>query len=426
MSDLRSRFGAITETPVPDLWDEIRRREDGTLPSRRLSRLPVIALACIVAIAGVGGGLVLLTGLGSGRRPIADGTAVANGPIYFRVGGGDGGSWIDSVMPDGSGRTTVLPNDPRDDVHYSRISFAPDGSRIAFANDLVDRYGIYTAQPDGTDVVRLTDGVNDSWPSFSPDGTEIAFASSRDSTDRRCTPGFPNEAGCATDIYVMDADGSNVVRLTDDPAGEYMPKWSPDGSSIAFVREDGPGSPTPTRSTIYIMNPDGSEARRISSASGGSDFWASWSPDGTRIVFAAIRNEDWGIWVVKADGTGERPILGGVFGDRSWYADNPVWSPDGALIAFVGNPTTGDYSPEDALYVMRPDGSDVRMVADAPRYGVAGDIAWRPIPIAVSASPPSTGEPATVDVNVTDDARHRRIPEHDRRRRRRRSLDLAR
>jgi len=59
--------------------------------------------------------------------------------------------------------------------------------------------------------------------------------------------------------------------------------------------------------------------------------------------------------------------------------NNPVWSPDGSLIAFVGNPSIDDYSPEDALYVMRPNGTDVTPIADAPSIGVAGDIAWQPI-----------------------------------------------
>ena len=125
------------------------------------------------------------------------------------------------------------------------------------------------------------------------------------------------------------------------------------------------------------MEPDGTDLRQISSADGGSDFWPSWSPNGSQLVFAAIRKEDWGIWTVNADGANEQLILGGT---GAGYVDNPVWSPDGSLIAFVGNLSVDDYSPEDALYVMRPDGTDVTPIADAPSIGVAGDIAWQPIP----------------------------------------------
>jgi Tol biopolymer transport system component len=173
----------------------------------------------------------------------------------------------------------------------------------------------------------------------------------------------------------MGADGSNVTRLTDDPLPEFMLAWSPDGSRIAFVRE---ADPVPAAfAGIYTMNPDGSGVTRVSSSDGGSDFGPSWSPDGTQVVFAAIRNEDWGIWSVDADGSNEHTILGGT---GAGYVDNPVWSPDGNLIAFVGNLAVDDYSPEDALYVMRPDGTGVTPIADAPGIGVAGDLAWQPLP----------------------------------------------
>ena len=106
-------------------------------------------------------------------------------------------------------------------------------------------------------------------------------------------------------------------------------------------------------------------------------------PTEPRSVFAAIRREDWGIWTVNADGSNEQQIFGGV---GTGYVNNPVWSPDGSLIAFVGNPSIDDYSPDDELYVTRPDGTGITPLADAPSIGVAGDIAWQPIPAqAVSA-----------------------------------------
>ena len=324
--------------------------------------------------------------------------AKGNGPIYFRVGGADGGSQVESIEPEGSDRRVVFLEDSR--VHYSRIAFSPDGTRIAFDNFLEGDYGIETADPDGSDIVRLTDGVNDSWASWSPDGTKILFSSTRyDPAIEGCLPGFPHEYRCPTDIYVMDVDGSNVVRLTDDPAGEFMPRWSPDGGLIAFVREG--ELRAGTYEAIYTMRPDGTNVRKISSGDRGSDFWPCWSPDGSQVVFAAIREEDWGLWVVNADGSSERSILGGT---GAGYVDNPVWSPDGSLIAFVGNLAIDDYSPDDALYVMRPEGTGVTPIADAPGVGVAGDIAWQPIPIEQTSSPTPTqliSEPASVQVHIT-------------------------
>ncbi len=323
----------------------------------------------------------------------APGRSMANGPIYFRVGGADSGSRVESILPDGTGRHVVFgDNGP---VHYSRIDFSAGGTRIAFDNFLRGEYGIETADTDGTDVVRLTDGVNDSWATWSPDGTKIVFSSTRyDPTIEGCLPGFPHEFGCPTDIYVMSPDGSNVVRLTDDPAEECMPVWSPDGSRIAFVRNtQGTQVMSPA---IFTMNPDGTDVRQISSGDRGSDFWPSWSPDGTQVVFAAIRNEDWGIWVVEADGSNEHMILGGT---GAGYVDNPVWSPDGNLIAFVGNLSVDDYSPDDTLYVMRPDGTGVTPIADAPGIGVAGDIAWQPVPAPVVTVEPT---PPLTDAEVVD------------------------
>jgi len=391
MTDLRGRFESLSRMSTPDLWPEIQAREPGNPIGPSSARRIVVAVAALVfGAAGIGiaavafGGSELQTASeGSGPVPIG------NGPIYFRVGGGDGGSRIESIKPDGTGRDVVFPEDSP--VHYSRIAFSPDGTRIAFDNFLQGEYGIETADPDGSDIVRLTDGVNDSWASWSPDGTKILFSSTRyDPSIEQCMPGFPHEHGCPTDIYLMDADGSNVVRLTDDLASEYQPVWSPDGTRIAFARSL--GDPQLSHPAIFTMDPDGTDARQISSADGGSDFWPSWSPNGSQLVFAAIRREDWGIWTVNADGSNEQLILGGT---GAGYVDNPVWSPDGSLIAFVGNLSVDDYSPEDALYVMRPDGTDVTPIADAPSIGVAGDIAWQPIPAPAEIVEPTPSMPAS-------------------------------
>lgn len=394
MPELSDRFASLSRTHSPDLWPEIEDREPGRPVEPSSGRRLVVALAAfVIAIAGIGLAGVTFGGSRPGVVSGTSGTAeAANGPIYFRVGGADGGSRIESIEAGGTGRHVVFPEDSP--VHYDRLSFSPDGTRIAFSNFLEGEYGIETANPDGSDIVRLTDGVNDSWASWSPDGTKILFSSTRyDPSIEPCLPGFPHEHGCPTDIYVMDAEGSNVVRLTDDPAPEYQPVWSPDGERIAFARSL--GDPQLSHPAIFTMDPDGTDVRQTSSADGGSDFWPSWSPGGSTIVFAAIRREDWGIWAVDADGSNERMILGGT---GAGYVDNPVWSPDGTLIAFVGNLAIDDYSPDDALYVMRPDGSNVTPIADAPGTGVAGDIAWQPIPspaatlVPSPAPSPPTGE----------------------------------
>jgi Tol biopolymer transport system component len=117
-------------------------------------------------------------------------------------------------------------------------SWSPDGSKIVFASSpqYPQRYSIYTINPDGTHLINLSDKTNtkaDSlWPAWSPDGTKIAFSSDRD--------------GNRLAIYVMDSDGTNVMKLNEN--GQH-PAFSPDGKKIAFIHDQ----------EIYIMNSDGTE-----------------------------------------------------------------------------------------------------------------------------------------------------------------------
>ena len=131
-------------------------------------------------------------------------------------------------------------------------SYSPDGTKIVFRgdHDRVDHSGdeeLYLMDADGTNVAQLTSNdVFDSAPAFSPDGTMLAFESARDSGD-----------ALRLDIYVMNSDGSDVRRLTADPAHDEGPVWSPDGTKIAFTSERG-GS-----SDVWVMNADGSGVRRL-------------------------------------------------------------------------------------------------------------------------------------------------------------------
>ena len=389
MPELGERFESLSRSPAPDLWREIEDREPrNPIEPSPVRRLAVAVVALVVAIAGIGFAAI---SFGGSDRPGASGapgpTPVANGPIYFRVGGGDGWSHIEAVEPDGSGQRLVFQGEP---MRIAQVAWSPDGARIAYQDPIADERGIFVANADGSDAVRLTEGANDAWPSWSPDGKTILFSSTRyDPSIPPCEPAG-SDATCPTDLYVVDVDGSNVARLTKDPVAEYRATWSPTSERIAFERNT--QDPPLMRPAIFTMDPDGTDIRQVSSGRGGSDFWPSWSPDGERLAFASIRYEDWGIWAVEADGSNERMILGGT---GAGYVDDPVWSPDGSLIAFVGNLSVDNYSPEDALYVMRPDGTDVTLIADAPSIGVAGDIAWQPIQAPADSVEPTPSIPPT-------------------------------
>ena len=385
MADLDERFRSLSRTQTPDLWSEIERRDSGpppSLPARR--RALAVAVALLIAAVGVGAAALTFGGSKKSGVPGSPANGVANGPILYGVGGEGGWTWY-SVSPDGSDRRVVFEGEP---MRIAQIAWSPDGTRMAYQDPIVDERGIFVANADGSDAVRLTRGANDGWPSWSPDGTTIAFSSTRyDSSIDPCAPAGADFT-CPTDIYTVGVDGSNIRRLTTDPGAEYRPAWSPQGEQIAFE-----GSRDSSSTAIYVMNADGASSHQVSSHDGGSDFSPGWSPDGDEIIFASIRYEDWGIWVVHADGSREHMI----FGPDDGFAFEAEWSPDGGLIAFVGktNQNEQDYGPDDALYVMRPDGTGITRIADAPGIGVAGDIAWQPIPVSqpsVGPSPPSSAE----------------------------------
>ena len=141
--------------------------------------------------------------------------------------------------------------------------WSPDGGRIAFHSGRGgDGVGVYVMNADGSGVERLADTDNDFsldvGVSWSPDGGQIAFVSNRDG-DRT---GFKMEDH---EIYVMNADGSGVVRLTDDDEYDTEAAWSADGGRIAFYsRREGGG--------IYVMNADGGGVVRL--ADGYSPAWS--------------------------------------------------------------------------------------------------------------------------------------------------------
>src|SRR6266571_2231042 len=164
----------------------------------------------------------------------------------------------------------------------ARAALARAG-QVVFSSTRDGNYEIYVANADGSGPSRLTNHpAEDRFPAWSPDGTRIAFVSDRD--------GNP-------EIYVMNADGSNLVQLTHGPAVHFMPAVSPDGTKIAFTSNlDGAFG-------IYVANADGSNPVRLTQGMDGN-LLPAWSPDGARIAFQTNRDGDWEVYVMNADGTG--------------------------------------------------------------------------------------------------------------------------
>ncbi len=239
-------------------------------------------------------------------------------------------------------------------------SWSPDGKRIIFVSDrnknIADKEGpiminggiivgdmrkrpqIYVMDADGKNQQRLSNEFVAEWhPSWSPDGRRIVFTSS----------GAMDVAGGHWRIYVMDADGRNKQNLSNEGEDDYYPSWSPDGEQIAFISiRDGRGN-----LDIYVMNADGSNQQRLTE-NPDHEWEPSWSPDGERIAFTSSKlpdvmpaNSD--IYVIDADGENRRKLTK----NHSRNTD-PSWSPDGKRIAFVSN-RDGNYE----IYTLNADGA---------------------------------------------------------------------
>jgi TolB protein len=260
-----------------------------------------------------------------------------NGRLAFTLSGGD--AQIYTVRTDGTGLRRLSPRAMHDTV---APSWSADGRWVAF----VARGAVWRMKSDGATVVRVTPKgmVDPETPGFSPGGGKVVFAA--------------RTARSNYDIYVSRLDGKGLKRLTRSPLIDEHPSWSPDGRRIAFTR-----AKAAPNIEVWIMNADGTHQRKL--GLGGDP---DWSPDGRSIAFA--RGLD--LWVMRADGSRPVQITHG-----PGMSAEPEWSPDGRWIAFWNDRASGEATKGD-IYVVRPDGSDLRRVTRAPSLWHFNP-SWQPV-----------------------------------------------
>jgi TolB protein len=223
--------------------------------------------------------------------------------------------------------------------------WSPDNSKMAFVSNRTTKWEINVhSLLDGSRLPFPMFNTFVSTPAISPDGTEIVFSLRTPRGD--------------TDLFISKLDGSGRQNITNNPAIDTSPTWSPSGKQIAFVSSrEGAGQ-------IFICDVDGANVRRIVKEGGDADSPA-WSPDGRWIAFhwKPKQTENYDIFLAEVSSGKIWQLT-----SNSGSNENPTWAPDGRHLAFQ---STRNGSKQ--IFIMLADGSESRMITT---QGINSTPAW--------------------------------------------------
>jgi TolB protein len=240
----------------------------------------------------------------------------------------------DGTSLDGTGEPTRLTHgggavtDP-DAYNSAGADWSHSKKLIAFHTGRGGFPEIFLMNPDGSEQLALASlgATGALFPSFSHSGNELCFSS-------RVRP---------RDIYIVNVHGTGLTNLTNQTGDNSRCDWSPKSNAIAFAtdRDDPPGTlPVNRNDEIYVMNADGSDVLRLTGTTAepvpGADVNPAWSPKGDRIAFESNRTGKPEIWIMNADGTNLTRLTNfdGETTPSNFSVTKPTWSPTGDRIAF--------------------------------------------------------------------------------------------